>query len=77
MKDVSLETLLERIATTACEQADARYAALGVLDDDGKLKQVHFCGMTDDEIKKMAHPPVGHGLDRRIDEYRSSHCVCL
>ena len=32
VKDVSLETLLERIATVACEQAEARYAALGVLD---------------------------------------------
>ena len=37
VKDVSLETLLERIASTACEQAGARYAALGVLDDDGNL----------------------------------------
>ena len=37
VKEVSLETLLERIATVACEQSDARYAALGVLDDDGQL----------------------------------------
>ena len=39
VKDVSLETLLERIATLACEQAEARYAALGVLDDEGKLEK--------------------------------------
>ena len=62
VKDVSLETLLERIATTACEQAGARYAALGVLDDEGKLKQFISVGMSDNEIKKMAHPPVGLGL---------------
>ena len=62
VKDVSLETLLERIATVACEQAQARYAALGVLDDDGKLKQFISVGMTKDEIKRIAHPPVGHGL---------------
>ena len=35
VKDVSLETLLERIATVACEQADARYAAVGALNDEG------------------------------------------
>ncbi len=62
VKDVSLETLLERIASTACEQADARYAALGVLDDEGKLKQFVAVGMTDQQIKRIAHPPVGRGL---------------
>jgi signal transduction histidine kinase len=62
VKDVSLETLLERIATTACEQAEARYAALGVLDDEGKLKQFVSVGMTDKEMKKIAHPPLGLGL---------------
>ena len=62
VKDVSLETLLERIASTACEQANARYAALGVLDDEGGLKQFVTMGMSDKEIKRMAHPPVGLGL---------------
>jgi len=62
VKDVSLETLLERIASTACEQSNARYAALGVLDDEGGLKQFVTMGMSDKEIKKMVHPPVGLGL---------------
>ena len=62
VKDVSLETLLERIATVACEQADARYAALGVLDDDGRLIKFISVGLTEKEIKRMAHPPEGHGL---------------
>jgi two-component system sensor histidine kinase DevS len=62
VKDVSLETLLERIATVACEQAEARYAALGVLDDDGKLEKFISVGMTDAEVKRIAHPPVGKGL---------------
>ncbi len=60
--DVSLEHLLERIAVTACEQAGARYAALGVLDEDGGLKQFINVGMTQEEIKLLAHPPVGKGL---------------
>ncbi|HNC09677.1 MAG TPA: GAF domain-containing sensor histidine kinase [Anaerolineales bacterium] len=62
VKDVSLETLLERIASTACEQAQARYAALGVLDDKGKLQNFIAVGMTRDEIKRIDHPPVGKGL---------------
>ncbi|HSO13326.1 MAG TPA: GAF domain-containing sensor histidine kinase [Anaerolineales bacterium] len=62
VKDVSLETLLERIATVACEQADARYAALGVLDHHGKLEKFISVGMTGKEIKRIPHPPQGQGL---------------
>jgi signal transduction histidine kinase len=62
VKDVSLDRLLERIAAVACEQADARYAALGVLDENGKLVKFISVGMEEDEIKRMAHPPVGKGL---------------
>src|SRR5687767_10398889 len=62
VKDVSLDHLLERIAAVACEQATARYAALGVLDDHGKLIKFISIGMTEGEIKRIAHPPVGRGL---------------
>jgi signal transduction histidine kinase len=62
VKDVSLDHLLKRIAQVACEQANARYAALGVLDDDGQLVKFITVGMTDEEGKLMAHPPVGKGL---------------
>jgi signal transduction histidine kinase len=62
VNDVSLETLLERIAATACEQSGARYAALGVLDDDGTLKQFISVGMSSEEIMRIAHPPTGRGL---------------
>src|SRR6476660_1665252 len=62
VKDISLDHLLERIAAVACEQANARYAALGVLDKDGKLVKFISVGMTDQEIKRMPHPPVGKGL---------------
>ena len=62
VKDFSLDHLLERIATLACEQAEARYAALGVLDEEGKLVKFISVGMTDQEIKRIAHPPIGKGL---------------
>jgi two-component system sensor histidine kinase DevS len=62
VEDISLETLLERIASVACEQAQARYAALGVQGEDGKLKQFISVGMTQNEIRRIPHPPSGRGL---------------
>jgi len=60
--DISIESLLERIASAACEQADARYAALGVLDEDGRLKRFISVGMSDEQIRRIPHPPMGRGL---------------
>jgi two-component system sensor histidine kinase DevS len=70
VSDLSLEVVLDRIAHLAREQAGARYAALGVLDEQGKL--VHFIpvGMTSDEIHQMAHPPIGLGLIDAIAKER-------
>lgn len=62
VQDISLETLLERIAAAACEQAEARYAAVGVLDAEGKLKQFIPHGMGEEEIRRMPGPPQGLGL---------------
>ncbi len=62
VSDLSLDIVLERIALLAREQAGARYAALGVLDEKGKLVTFIPVGMTADEIHQMVHPPVGLGL---------------
>ena len=62
VQDISLESLLERIATVACEQARARYAAVGVLGEDGMLAQFITVGMTPTEVSRLAHPPRGLGI---------------
>lgn len=62
VKNISLETLLERIATLACEQVTAQYAAVGVLDDEGKLEKFIPIGVSTKPGSKPAHPPVGRGL---------------
>jgi signal transduction histidine kinase len=62
VKNSSLQTLLERIAFLACEQVLAQYAAVGVLDDDGKLENFIPIGISPEAVAMMAHPPVGHGL---------------
>jgi two-component system sensor histidine kinase DevS len=62
VQDISLESLLERIAIVACEQVAARYAAVGVLNENGELDQFIPIGMTPTEIRRMDHPPRGNGL---------------
>ncbi len=62
VSDLSLETVLERIVTLAREQVRARYAALGVLDEAGGFEEFIPVGMSEGEIRRIGHPPVGKGL---------------
>jgi len=70
VSDLSLDIVLERIVHLAREQAGARYAALGVVDKEGKLVRFIHVGMTADEVRKMAHPPIGLGLIGAIAKER-------
>jgi two-component system, NarL family, sensor histidine kinase DevS len=62
VQDISLDSLLERIAGVACEQAGACYGAVGVLGDNGELVKFITVGVTSEERVLMGHPPVGKGL---------------
>ncbi|HEX9012819.1 MAG TPA: GAF domain-containing protein, partial [Anaerolineaceae bacterium] len=62
VQDISLESLLERIASMAREQVRARYCAVGVLDETGRLKEFIPVGMSPEEIARLPHPPEGLGL---------------
>lgn len=62
VSDVSLESVLKRIAQEACSQTDAAYAAVGVVGEDGKLSQFVPVGMSEEEIQRMPHFPRGDGL---------------
>lgn len=71
VKDLSLETVLNRIVRLAREQANARYAALGLSKPHGSgLKSFIQVGMTDDEELAMSHPPIGLGLIGALAEER-------
>ncbi len=61
VRDLSLETVLERIVNLAREQANATYAALGVVDEQGQLIEFIPVGMSEQEIQKTGSPPVGLG----------------
>lgn len=61
-EDLSLEAVLERVVQSACTLLHARYGALGVLGGDGGLSHFVTVGMDENLIRRIGHPPRGHGV---------------
>lgn len=61
-RGLDLESTLHRVVRVAADVADARYAALGVLGDDGLIEQFLTVGLSDDEIAAIGPYPRGHGV---------------
>jgi len=59
---LSLERVLRRLAEIAAHLVNARYAALGIPNGKGGLKNFYTYGMTDHQISHMDHYPLGLGL---------------
>jgi len=70
VRDLSVEVVLERIVNLAREQAEAAYAALGVVDEEGALVQFIQAGMTPDEVNQTGAPPIGKGAIGAIQKER-------
>ena len=62
VRELSLDSVLERIVHLAKEQSEASYAALGVLDDEGNLVRFIPVGMAAEAVQQVGSPPVGMGL---------------
>jgi signal transduction histidine kinase len=61
--DLDLQTVLRRITQAAADLADAQYAALGVIRDDGKgLSQFIVVGVDDELVARVGSLPEGHGI---------------
>lgn len=75
IEDAALETVLERIVTAACDLAEARYAALGMVDEAGQLQHFIAVGMSEEEIRRVGPPPQGRGLIGALME--SEHPIRL
>jgi len=60
--ELSLDRVLRRIAEIAARLVSARYAALGVPDGKGGLAQFLTYGMSEQDIARMDHLPIGRGL---------------
>ncbi len=66
--ELSLARALDTIVHTAKALIGVKYAALGVPGPRGGLEQFISAGMTEEEISRMPHLPVGKGLLGYIHE---------
>jgi signal transduction histidine kinase len=61
--ELDLAEALKRIVDVACELVDARYGALGVLDETGtRLSQFITVGIDEDGRRQIGDLPEGHGI---------------
>jgi two-component system, NarL family, sensor histidine kinase DevS len=60
--DLELEGVLRRITEAAVTLVDARYGALGVVGEDGRLADFIPVGVDEAAIARIAHWPEGRGL---------------
>jgi two-component system, OmpR family, phosphate regulon sensor histidine kinase PhoR len=60
--ELKLEDVLQRIVDLAREVVPARYAALGVADEDGHILEFITSGITPEERLAIGPIPQGHGL---------------
>ncbi len=60
--DLELEDLLRRIVQSAVELVDASYGALGVVGEEGRIRQFVTVGMDEETIAEIGHYPEGHGI---------------
>ena len=59
---LELEAMLRRIVEAAVELVDARYGALGVIDEEQRLIEFIPVGLDAEEIGRIHHWPEGRGL---------------
>jgi signal transduction histidine kinase len=57
-----LRQVLQQIAYVAQQLVHSRYAALGIPGEQNILQYFEVVGLKEDEIKQIAHPPIGRGL---------------
>lgn len=61
--ELSLPSVLQKIVDVACEVADARYGALGVLGPDGeRIEEFLTHGVTEEERQAIGRLPEGKGI---------------
>ncbi len=60
--DLELESVLRRITEAAVQLVNARYGALGVIGDEGRLAEFIPIGIDETEIAVIDHWPEGKGL---------------
>ncbi|GAB4521831.1 MAG: two-component system sensor histidine kinase [Anaerolineales bacterium] len=72
VSNLSLETVLQRLVELACDQVNAEYGLLGIVDEQGQLVQFVQTGMSAAQVEQMPHPPRGLGLIGALQRERRS-----
>jgi two-component system sensor histidine kinase DevS len=73
--DLSLDGVLRRITAAARELSNAKYAALGIPDEKGGLDFFITDGMSEKEIQRIPHLPVGKGLIGEMIKRGETICI--
>jgi signal transduction histidine kinase len=60
--NLDIEVVLRGIVEAAVTLVDARYGAMGVVGEGGRLAEFIPVGLTEDEIRRIHHWPEGRGL---------------
>jgi len=60
--ELDLTTVLQRIADTAREFANAKYTALGIVNEQGVITSFITSGIPQQDRENIGQPPRGHGL---------------
>ncbi|WP_308201323.1 sensor histidine kinase [Carbonactinospora thermoautotrophica] len=64
--DLDLGQVLQRIVEAAVTLVDARYGALGVLGEDGRITRFIPVGVDEGLVTEIGHPPLGQGVLGRL-----------
>ncbi len=62
VQDISIDSLLPRIARIASEQVGATYGAVALRDEEGEIEGFITVERDDEKITDVAHTPLGLGL---------------
>jgi signal transduction histidine kinase len=60
--ELDLDAVLQRIVDLAGAITSARYGAMGVLADDGRIQRFVTTGVSPEERAAIGDPPTGHGI---------------
>ncbi len=62
VSDLALEGVLKRVVEHARQLLGAKYGALSVIDDKGRIEAFVTSGITPEQRAAIGPPPVGHGV---------------
>jgi len=71
VEQVDLQSLLDATIETAMELTNARYGALGVVDESGMIIEFHHRGDTELDAEHIGSAPVGRGVLGDISRHGS------